>query len=1011
MDVSGVGGYDASVSRATTKLEAARQTLAGRVADHAPAMLWMTDAAGCMIFLNQRWLEFRGRSIDAELGIQWEAGIHPDDLNACRRAFARAHRDQDAFTQEMRMQRWDGEYRWLLNTGVPQFDANGHFIGLIGSCIDITDRRRWEESLRHRDRLLHAIAHATHLILTAPDLDACIPNVLRTLGEAMDTDRSYIFRIRSHPKTGAPIADQLFEWCGPNAAPQIDNPELQNVQIDPAFSQLHRTLLAGKAFTGIVSELPDPMRSVLQAQSIRSLLCAPILVQNSLWGFLGFDDCRHDRAWSVNEEALITAMAGSLGVLLARRESEQVVGARDRLLRGVAQATHELLNAPDLEQALQRALALLGAAASVDRVYLFENTIDAQGCARALRGRALWRRDPADGADVLPRNIAYDELLPRWYDILSAGQPISGVILDFIRPPASMGDDADLRSILLVPVMSGDRFWGVAGFDDGNLTRAWNASDEDLLKTVAGSIGAAIARRGAEETLRAREEHYRTLIENVSDIIAIVDGQGVLTYLSPAVERALGYTPAELAGRAALSLLHPDDAFSLMQVRKVMLAQPSAIRVAEFRMRHRDGSWRDFESAARLLDAGDERRLYVINARDITERKRTEEALRRSEELLRHSQKMEAVGRLAGGVAHDFNNLLTAISGYAELLREEAPADTEMRREVDEIIKAAERAHGLTRQLLAFSRKQVLEPRLLNLNGVLQDLTKMLRRLIGEDIELVTEFEPDPGLVRVHACQIEQMIINLVVNARDAMPGGGRLVIRTSRLDLLHRLTRDRFSVEPGSYTVLDVSDNGKGMDESVMQHLFEPFFTTKEVGKGTGLGLAMVYGIVQQSGGHILVRSAPGQGATFSIYLPRIEGRETVPAPPPAPRSVRGRETVLVAEDEELLRQLTEKLLTQQGYRVLTARDGREALRIMEDRGASIDLLLTDIVMPYISGPSLAEQCREKFPRLRVLYMSGYAQDALSGATDVKPGHNFIQKPFKPADLHALVREVLDAR
>ncbi len=974
-------------------------------------MLWMTDASGCMVFLNQRWLEFRGRALDAEIGIQWESGIHPDDLESCRRALARAHRNQDAFTQEMRMRRWDGDYRWLLNTGVPQFDENGQFVGLVGSCIDITDRRRWEESLRQRDRLLHAVAQSTHLMLTASDLDHCIPDVLRALGEAMGIDRAYIFRLLQHPQTGAPIAKQLFEWCDPNAAPQIDNPELKNLQLDSGFTRMHRVLLSGKSFSGLVRDFPESERSFLQAQSIRSLMWAPILVQNGLWGMLGFDDCTLDRTWSVNEEALITAVAGSLGVLLARQESEQLVNARDRLLRGVAQATHELLTAPDLDQALNRALGILGAAASVDRVYLFENIRDAQSGSLTLAGRALWQRDTVEHVNERARAIAYDELLPRWYDILSAGQLISGVTLDFIKTTPPKGDESDLRSILLVPVMSGDRFWGIAGFDDANLQRAWNKSEEDLLKTVAGSIGEAIARRGTEETLRAREEHYRSLIENVSDIIAILDGQGVITYLSPAVERALGYKPSELAGRNAASLLHPDDAFNLMQVRKVMLAQPSAIRMAEFRLRHRDGSWREFESAAKLLDTRDGRRLYVLNARDITERKRTEDALRRSEELLRHSQKMEAVGRLAGGVAHDFNNLLTAISGYAELLREDAPADSEMRREIDEIAKAAERAHALTRQLLAFSRKQVLEPRLLNLNTILQDLTKMLRRLIGEDVELTTELDPDPGLVRVDAGQIEQTIINLAVNARDAMPGGGRLILRTSRIDLLHRITRDRFSVEPGSYTVLDVIDNGKGMDEHVLQHIFEPFFTTKEVGKGTGLGLAMVYGIVQQSGGHILVSSAPGQGSTFSIYLPRIEGREAAPDRNERPIPKKGHETILVAEDEEMLRHLAEKLLVQQGYRVLTARDGREALRIIEERGATIDLLLTDIVMPYVSGPSLAEQARDKFPNLRVLYMSGYAQDALAGASDVQPGRNFIQKPFKPAALNALVREVLDAR
>jgi PAS domain S-box-containing protein len=981
-----------------------------RLADQAPAMLWMTNAAGEMVFLNQRWLEFRGRSLEQEVGGGWELGVHEDDVAACRRALARAHRDQDGFTQEFRLRRWDDDHRWLLSTGAPQFDRDGAFMGLIGSCVDITDRRRWEEGLRQRDRLLQAVAQATHLLLTGGELDQSIPGMLRTLGEAMDVDRAYIFRNRSHPKSGEPLTDQLFEWCSGRTEPQIGNPDLQGMAFDPMFTRLLRSLQAGKPYTGVVSDFPDTERAFLQAQHIRSILCVPIQVGQSLWGFLGFDDCHRDRVWSVNEEALIHTMAGSLGALFGRRDSERLLDARDRLLRGVAQATHELLHAPDLDQALRRALELLGEAAAVDRVYLFENTFDGRSGLRSLQARFLWTRNVEERKAPTPRSIAYDELLPRWYDILAAGQPISGLILDFLHEP-DRETPPDLRSILLVPVISGDRFWGVAGFDDTDLTRAWNASDEDLLKTVAGSIGAAIARRGAEETLRAREEHYRSLIENVSDVIAIVDGQGILTYLSPAVERTLGYQPSELAGRSAGALLHPEDAFNLMQVRKVMLSQPAAIRMAEFRLRHRDGSWRYFESAAKQLESRGGQRFYVINARDITERRKTEDALRHSEELLRHSQKMEAVGRLAGGVAHDFNNLLTAISGYTDLLMEELPAGHAMRHELEEISKAAERAHGLTRQLLAFSRKQVLEPRLMNLNTIVLDLQKMLRRLIGEDIELVTELDPDPGLTRVDAGQMEQMIINLSVNARDAMPCGGRLILRTTRIDLMHRLTREPYSVEPGAYIVLEVCDNGKGMDPSIKERIFEPFFTTKEVGKGTGLGLSMVYGIVQQSGGSILVDSTPGQGSTFSIYLPRVDGQEAAPPRAEAHAHARGTESILLVEDEDMVRQLAAKLLVQQGYRVVAAANGREALRIAEEQGARFDLLLTDIVMPFMGGTSLAEQMRKRFPGIRILYMSGYAQDALIESSDVKPGLNFLQKPFKPAALSALVREVLDAR
>ncbi len=968
-------------------------------------MLWASDASGDIVFFSAHWQAFRGQDRETELKHRWEAGLHPEDLEATRRAFARAHRDHESLAQEFRLRRWDNEFRWMFCTGNPQFDASGGFTGLVGTCVDITDRRRWEDSLRQRDRLLHAVAQSTHAMLEKGALDQSLPGMLMLLAEAMEVDRAAIFQILGDPQSGELEATCVSEWCNDRLPPQLGQPAAGYES--PAFRQgrLYHALHAGKPHSGLAADMPEDERLPLLAQRIRSFLRVPIPTSSGLWGFLSFDDTQNDRLWSANEMALIGAMAGSLGVLVTREESARLVRARDRLLRGVAQATQVLLSSSELEQSLRQAMAVLGEAADVERACLFENVIEVGSQRLSLQPRILWTRQ-ADGAPAPPRDISYDELLPRWHEILSAGQPISGRVLDLL--PRKAGGQ-ELRSVLLVPVMSGERFWGVAGFDDGRLERKWNVSDEDLLKAVASSIGAAIVRRGAEDRLRAREEHYRSLIENVSDIIAIVDAHGLLTYLSPAAERALGYKPSDLTGRSVALLLHPDDAFNLMQVRKVLLAKPNMVRMAEFRLKHSDGSWRVFESAGKVLESRGGQRDYVITARDITERRKTEEALRRSEEQLRHSQKMEAVGRLAGGVAHDFNNLLTAISGYAELISEELPPES--KHEAEEIIKATDRAHALTRQLLAFSRKQVLEPRLFNLNTIVLDLQKMLRRLIGEDIELLTELDPDPGLVRVDAGQMEQMIINLAVNARDAMPRGGRLTLRTSRVDLIQRIARDPFSVDAGAYVLLEVSDNGKGMDDSIKEHLFEPFFTTKDVGKGTGLGLSMVYGIVRQSGGHILVESAPGQGATFSIYLPRINGREAARRPPVPADAARGDERILLVEDEDLVRQLTARMLTQQGYTVVTANDGREALDIMDEQGNTFQALLTDVVMPHIGGPALVDRLRGRYPALKVLYMSGYTQDALEGNTDIKPGRNFIQKPFKPAALFSLLRDVLDAR
>lgn len=371
---------------------------------------------------------------------------------------------------------------------------------------------------------------------------------------------------------------------------------------------------------------------------------------------------------------------------------------------------------------------------------------------------------------------------------------------------------------------------------------------------------------------------------------------------------------------------------------------------------------------------------------------------------------MEAVGRLAGGVAHDFNNLLTAISGHAQILLEDLPADDPARADIEEISRAADRAADLTRQLLAFSRKQMLRPQVLDPNALIGEIQKMLRRLIGEDIELITRLAPDLGAVRADPGQLEQVIMNLAVNARDAMPTGGRLLIETRNVELGEDDARRLAPLQPGPHVVLIVSDTGAGMDESTRERIFEPFFTTKEKGKGTGLGLSTVYGIVQQSGGHIWVYSEPGQGTTFKIYLPRVDARpEAAPAPSDADGAHNGREVVLLVEDEDAVRSLARRILEKRGYTVLTARTGPEALRIAERHDGPIHLILTDVVMPEMSGRELAERIAPTRPDARTLFMSGYTEDDVLRRGVLNEGAAFLEKPFTPSALAQKVREVLD--
>jgi two-component system, cell cycle sensor histidine kinase and response regulator CckA len=395
---------------------------------------------------------------------------------------------------------------------------------------------------------------------------------------------------------------------------------------------------------------------------------------------------------------------------------------------------------------------------------------------------------------------------------------------------------------------------------------------------------------------------------------------------------------------------------------------------------------------------------------DITERKRADEERLVLQEQLRHSQKMEAVGQLAGGVAHDFNNLLTVIQGNCELSLFDLHEGDPLKGNIEEIKKASERAAGLTRQLLAFSRRQVLESKVLDLNGVLRDLEKMLRRVIGEDVALETGLAENLWRVKTDPGQIEQVIINLAVNARDAMPTGGKLIIETANVELDEDFGRSHIGVEPGRYVQLSVSDTGVGMTPEVRERIFDPFFTTKEKGKGTGLGLSTVYGIVSQSGGSIWVYSETRLGSTFKIYLPRAdEGRVDAEARGEEREIPRGRETVLLVEDEDAVRRIAAEFLRKQGYTVLEAHQGGDALLICRRTESVIHLMVTDVVMPGMSGRELVENLAPLKPEMRILYMSGYTDNAIVHHGVLEPGVNFLQKPFTLNDLARKVRDVLD--
>ena len=773
------------------------------------------------------------------------------------------------------------------------------------------------------------------------------------------------------------------------------------------FAEANRILVRDLAILGLVACFVTAVAVIggwfFIARPVNALLgAAQQIAAGELDARVGPPYVQHELGWLAQA---FDRMAEALQARLAeRRRAEEALSRRSVILEAVVFAVHGFLRGTSWEGNIQQVLERLGQASQASRAYIFEVHKAADGTS-LLSQRYEWVAPGVCSPVGNPALQAFPWLAAgfgRWGEILSQGQAFQSHVRELPESERTLLELQGIKSLLIVPIFVEQEWWGFVGFDDCLAEREWLPEEVEAFYAAASVLGAAVGHRRAEEALRQMNfavEHSPVVLFR-----AQADGEVTLDFISANV-RQFGYTVQEILANkfSVFSLLHPDDRARALREWQARVARGEESFRLEFRFLTKDGQTRWMNANIMVMrkpDGSVDHYWGVLT--DITEH-------RRLEEQFLQAQKMEAVGRLAGGVAHDFNNLLTVIGLHSQWALRDLKPDDPLRESLEQIRKAGERAAALTRQLLVFSRRQVLEMRVLDLNEVLMGLSKMLPRLIGEDIAVKMSLAPGLWRVKADSGQIEQVVVNLAVNARDAMPTGGTLIIETSNVALDETYAREHAGVAVGDYVLLSVSDTGTGMSEEVKAHLFEPFFTTKEPGKGTGLGLATVYSIVKQHQGHIWVYSELGQGTTFRIYLPRakeeVEIREAVSEVTPTPR---GGETVLVVEDNLAVREIAARVLRELGYTVLEAASGAEALQVARAQG-KLDLLLTDVIMPGISGSALAKQLVALWPGLKVLFISGYTDDLIASQGILEEGMALLQKPFSPEALARKVREVLD--
>jgi PAS domain S-box-containing protein len=962
--------------------------------------------------------------------------VSPEDRRRFSAELERATAAKDHFHIEYSTHRPGRQEVVVENDGYFILDDEGEIRRLVGFARDITERRKRENERRDYLDLLDRIASASPEILYVFDLEA---SRVRFINDAVEVALGYpreeilcggveFFRELLHPDDHASYADYRTHVNSLNDGGIVEvDFRLRHSDGEWRWLRFRIRVLSRDAEGGIREVLgtANDITEQKTAESERALTEERFqaITQSSRDIIVEFDQTGNTLYVSPNVVDLIGYPASEI---VSSRRIDLVHPSDARIL---IERLAKMMHTGESEDLIFRMHDRKGEWRWMDTtVTAFQTAsgeIRAVMISRDITDRLEMEEERRHLVSIVENSSEFVAMIAadgRALFLNEAGQKLVGIsgelqarsmtIFDCLAPE----DSQDMRFHILPAAQRSGHWEGdfrLRHFGTGErittlahafLLTLGQSDREPIVAIVARDISERIT---AERLLRESEARHRMLVESAYDLIAEIDLSGRYAYVNPNFDRQLGYAPEQLLGASWYDQMHPEDRARARDA--IGSLSPNETRECPpLRLRRVDGSWLWAETNLKKYENFRGEPLVLAFFRDITRRKEAEDALRQSQEELLQSQKMEAIGRLAGGVAHDFNNLLTAITGYADLLLDEIGEADGMRADAEEILRAAERAADLTRQLLAFSRRQVLLPRVLDLNALVADVERLLRRLIGEDIELVTLLEGNLPHVKLDPGQLEQLVINLAVNARDAMPRGGRLQISTANLEIPPNGDPNHPGIRPGRYITFSVRDTGVGIEPEALSKIFEPFFTTKESGQGTGLGLATVYGIIQQSGGEIRVESEPGEGSTFTVYLPQVEEDLDPPEAATVVGGLRGDETVLLVEDSETVRKLVKRSLENHGYTVIDAPSGIDGLRRARRHEADLHVLVTDVVLPGMNGPELARRLNETRPGTKVVFISGFSDDALSQHGIVASHIALVQKPFAPSVLLRELRRVL---